>query len=105
MIEAWDTKMIDIKLHENMNVDDLVEILNIYHGGIIDEKEKESLKMLIKGERMAYPRQLGDWITLLIDGSGGTIRCNYERCNFNGKCEWAAVRSILFPIFLGVILL
>ena len=90
MLEAWDTEMIDIKLHEDIDIDDLAEILNIYHGGIIDEKEKKTLKMLMKGERVAYRRQLSDWITLLIDVSKGTIGCNCERCNFDGKCEWTA---------------
>ena len=95
MLEAWDTEMIDIKLHEEININDLVEILNIYHGGIIDKKEKETLKMLMKGERVAYPRQLGYWITLLINWSKGSIRCNCEQCNFDGKCEWAATFEAL----------
>ena len=95
MLKAWDREMIDIKLDKDTSFDDLLEILSIYHDGIIDKNEKQTLKMLMKGERVAYPRQLGDWITLLIDGSKGTIRCNCERCNFDGKCDWAATFDVL----------
>ena len=80
----WDTEMIDIRLQEDTNMNDLVDILNIYHGGIIDKKVKETLKMLMKGEHVAYTIQLGDWITLLINWSKGSIRCNCEQCNVDG---------------------
>ena len=56
MLQAWYTEMIDIKLHEDIDIDGLVEILNIYHDGIINNKKKETLNILMKGDRMAYPR-------------------------------------------------
>ena len=44
ILEVWDTEIIDIKLQEDIDIDDLVEILNIHHGGIIDEKNCQRLR-------------------------------------------------------------
>ena len=40
----WNAEMIDIKLQEDIDIDDLVEILNIHHGEIIDEKKCRRLR-------------------------------------------------------------
>ena len=45
MLDAWDREMIDIKLDKDTSFDDLLEILSIYHDGIIDKNEKQTLKI------------------------------------------------------------
>ena len=75
---------------EDADLTDIMEILNVYHDGLFDESEMESLKYAMKNERVAYPRQMGDWITLSINGKEQSVTCNCERCNFDGKCEYVA---------------
>ena len=87
--------MIDITFDEDTDIGDVVEILNMYHEGLFDETEQESLKTMMKSERVAYPRQLGDWITLTINGREKSVKCNCERCNFDGKCEYVATFDCL----------
>ena len=69
--------------------------MNIYHEGLFGETERESLKRMMKSGRVAYPRQLGDWTTLTINVYEKSIKCNCERCNFDGKCEYVAMFDCL----------
>ena len=79
MLHAWDNKMIDITFDEDTDNGDVVEIFNMYHEGLFDETKQESLKTMMKSERVAYPIQLGDWITLTINGREKSGKCNCER--------------------------
>ena len=47
-LKAWDAEMVDIRVDEGTGVDDLVKIVNIYHGGMFDQNEKETLIMIMK---------------------------------------------------------
>ena len=62
---------------------------------MFDKTKQKSLKTMMKSERVAYPRQLGDWITLTINGREKSVKCNCERCNFDGKCEYVATFDCL----------
>ena len=88
MLEEWDSNNIDIMFDEDADLADIMEIMNVYHDGLFDESEMESLKYVMKNERVAYPRQMGDWITLSINGEEKSVTCNCERCNFGGRCEY-----------------
>ena len=59
LLKAWDAEMVGIQLDKGTYVDDIVEILIIYHGGLFDQNRKEILIMMLKGESVTYPSQLG----------------------------------------------
>jgi hypothetical protein len=95
MLDAWDEGEVDVDLDEDACIDDWMDILNIYHEGLFGETEKETLREIFKKERVAYPRQLGDWITVKVDGKNETVKCNCERCSRDGKCEYVVSFEVL----------
>ena len=48
-----------------------------------------------RSRRIAWPKILGDWITLEIDGEDKQITRNCSRCNSHGKCEWVAAMEVI----------
>ena len=87
MLDVWERENIDIEVDEDTDLGDLMDLLNVCQDGLFDKNEKETLKMMKKNKRVAYPRQLGDWIEIKIDAATKSVRCNCERCNTWGKCE------------------
>ena len=95
MLQAWETEDVSIDIDEDSSIDDLMDILNIFHNDLFDENEIETLRQVRRSERVAHKRQLGDWITLKVNGVTKQVKCNCDRCNTNGKCEFA----VLFEVF------
>lgn len=95
MLQAWESDDINIDIDEDSSIDDLMSLLNIFHTDLFDENEVETLRQLRRSERVAHKRQLGDWITLKVNGVTKQVKCNCDRCNTNGKCEYA----VLFEVF------
>ena len=88
MLKTWETCNVDVDVDEDADIGTLIDILNTYNTNLFDDKEKEALKMLGKDNDIAYPRQLGCWIGLEINGKDETVTCIDERCCFGGTCEY-----------------
>ena len=52
-----------------------------------DTNEKATIQMDREENRIAKHRQLGDWITISVDGERETIIYNCKKCNRTGKCH------------------
>ena len=79
--------MTNIILADDADIEDIFAVMDGYHEGLFDRHEKETLMMMHKGKRIAWPKMLDDWITLVVDGDKKQITCNFSRCNSHGKCE------------------
>ena len=91
LLQSWYERADDITLDDDADITDILDLME----GIFDDQEKETLKMMHKGRRIAYPKQLGDWITLSIDGENNKIYCNCSRCNSHGICNWVAAMEVI----------
>ena len=82
--------MEDVKLDEDADLEMIFDSMTLFKDVLLNTKEIESVILVKQNKRIAKPRQLGDWITLKINGESKIIRCNCERCNRTGKCAWVA---------------
>ena len=46
-------------------------------------------------ERVAEPRQLGDWITVTVDAAKKIVQCDCDQCNRYGLCILSATMCVL----------
>ena len=95
MSNAWCDNLTNIILADDADIEDIFVVMDGYHEGLFDRHEKETLMMMHKGKRIAWPKMLGDWITLVVDGDKKQIMCNCSRCNSHGKCEWVAAMEVI----------
>ena len=82
-------------LGEDDDWQEIIDVLDDNFEGLFDHDEIETLRMVRQGRRIAWPKQLGDWVTVVVDGQNKQIKCNCERCNRFGKCEWAATLEVI----------
>jgi hypothetical protein len=95
MLQAWESDDINFDIDEDESMEGLMNILNIFHSELFDENEIETLRRVRRSERVSHKRQLGDWITLKVNAITKKVKCNCDRCNTNGKCEYV----VLFEAF------
>ena len=91
----WDLDDADITLDEDADVLEIIDLLEDTSESLFDHTEKETLRMMQRGPRIAWPKQLGDWVSVTVDGVLKKIKCNCERCNRSGKCDWVAVMEVI----------
>ena len=63
LMTAWNNVMINVKLPEGADLEELLEELESSDQFGFDKDKKETLQFMRIGKRVAPPRQLGDWIT------------------------------------------
>jgi len=88
---------LDIDINEDWDLGDIWDVMNLVDPESFEANEKETLKMIRKADRVCMPRELGDWITVKVKGGvrkgegkweGGSVKCNCNRCNFDGRCKF-----------------
>ena len=77
---------LDVDIDEDISLEGLWDVLNVYDKEVFDEKERETYKLIQKELRVCIPRELGDWITVKVNAKEESVRCNCNRCNFDGRC-------------------
>ena len=77
---------LDVDIDEDISLEGLWDVLNVYDKEVFDEKERETYKLIQKELRVCMPRELGDWITVKVNADGERVHCNCNRCNFDGRC-------------------
>ena len=69
--------------------------MTLFEDVLFDTEEKETMKMVDMENRVAKPRELGNWRTIKIDGMTQRVVCDCERCNRTGTCAWVACLEVL----------
>ena len=95
LMKDWDAVMTDVKLPEGADLEELLEQFDSSNQFKFDDTEKETLKMMRTGKRVAPPKQLGGCITIKLDSDTKHVSCNCERCARDGKCPWVCVLEVL----------
>ena len=95
LIKLWDDVLETECLPEDAELEDIFDRMMISNEDGFDMEETETGQMERRQNRIAKPRQLGDWITITVDGEKRTITCNCERCNRTGKCHWVACLEVI----------
>ena len=94
LIRQWDKNMAEVNLTKEADAEDISTAVTSFDEEILNAKRKEMLKIVQQRNRVAYPRQLGDWITVDVDGPTKSIRCNCKRCNRCDKCSCVAALEV-----------
>lgn len=81
---------LDVDIDPDADIQHLWDVLNVFDAEKFDGAEKETLKLIRKEVRVCMPRELGDWITIQVNGLEKTVRCNCNRCNFDGRCRFVS---------------
>ena len=95
LIKMWDDVSSTECLPEDAELETIMDRMMIANEDGFDMDEAETGRMNRRNNRIAKPRQLGDWITICVNGEKMTITCNCERCNRMGKCHWVACLEVI----------
>ena len=88
-------------LLEDADLDTIFDDVMISNNDGFDMNEKTTNQKNQRKNRIAKPRQMGDWIVISVNGDNHTIKCNCKRCNRMGKCHWVAcLEAIQFGLVL-----
>ena len=94
IIKLWDDVAATECLPEDAELDTIFDQMMIKNEERFDMNETETVKIDRRDNRIAKPRQMGDWISIWVDGEKKTLACNCERCNRMGKCHWVACLEV-----------
>ena len=68
MMSDYDKKMEDVEFTEDADLEEIFDKLSAFDETKFNETEVETLKIINKNNRIARSRQLGDWVTISVDG-------------------------------------
>ena len=92
-MNKYDIQMGNVCLDVDADLEDIFCALNEVDANLFDLSELE--KLHASSERMAEPRQLGDWITITVDADNKSVHCNCEQCNRYGLCCLSATMRVI----------
>ena len=95
ILDAWHNEFAGFKLSEDADLEEIFDKMTLFEDVLFDPTEKETVKMVDIENRVAKPRELGNWRTIKIDGSTKRVVCDCERCNRTGTCAWVACLEVL----------
>ena len=79
--QLWGDLSVTDCLPEDADLDTIFADMMVSYNDEFDLNEKATNQTNKRENRIAKPRQIGDWITMLVNGDNHTIKCNCERCN------------------------
>ena len=83
----------DIELDNDADLKDIFLALRTVQPYLFDQTESEQLHDA--SERVAEPRQLGDWITITVDSANKKVHCDCEQFNRYGLCTLSATMRVM----------
>ena len=95
ILDAWDEHFAGFELSEDADLEKIFDKMTLFEDVLFDPTEKETIKMVDMENRVAKPRELGNWRTIKIDGGTQRVVCDCERCNRTGTCAWVACLEVL----------
>jgi len=88
---------LDVDIDEDWDFEDIWDVMNSIDSDTFNEEEKATVKMIREDVRVCLPREMGDWMAVKVKGGvkneegkweGGLVKCNCNRCNFDGRCKF-----------------
>ena len=84
----------DVKLDNGADLEDIYCALCNVEPGMIDQVRMAQLHDA--SDCVVEPRQLGDWIPVIVDAAKQSVNCDCKQCNQFGLCSLSASMCVIY---------